>query len=259
MSNPFHGHLRATPFASNEVRGGMRTQRQGIRWHHGPVRFLLIHGTSQSPAGWLLFANALADFGHAVEVVDLAQFGSDLSSAGYAAAVAAAVESKAGVVVAHSGSGLLLPAIASATDAVAQVYLAAGIPDGSRSLMNELDDEATTMVHDDWIGVDPTTDREIARHFLFHDCAAAISDWAIGTLRSFVPAAIYSEVIPLAPKIPAVAIVPDRDRTLRTEWMIAAARERLGVEPIVVPGGHCPHVSRPADLAKVLTSALSEG
>ena len=32
------------------------------------------------------------------------------------------------------------------------------------------------MVHDDWLGADPTTDDEIARHFLFHDCSAAISD-----------------------------------------------------------------------------------
>jgi hypothetical protein len=222
------------------------------------VRFLLVHGTSQSPAGWLLFANELADLGHTVEVVDLAPFGVDLSSAGYAAAVAAAVDNRAVVVVAHSGSGLLLPAIASATGAVAQVYLAAGIPDGSRSLVNELADDATVMVHDDWLGVDPTADHEIARHFLFHDCSAAIAEWAIGTVRTFVPIAVYSEVIPLAPEIPAVAIVPDRDRTLRTEWMIAAARDRLGVEPIVVPGGHCPYVSRPADLAMVVTSALSE-
>ena len=220
------------------------------------MRFLLVHGTSQSPTGWLLFANALADLGHVVEIVDLAQFGSDLSSAGYAAAVVGAVGNEAGVVVAHSGSGLLLPAIASATDATAQVYLAAVVPDGSRSLINELEDDAAAMVHDDWLGVDPTTDDETARRFLFHDCSAAITDWAIGTLRSFVPAAVYSEVVRLAPEIPAVAVVPDGDRTLRTEWMIAASRERLGVEPIVVPGGHCPHVSRPLDLARILTSAL---
>lgn len=87
---------------------------------------------------------------------------------------------------------------------------------------------------------------------------SATNDGAtVGTLRSFVPAAVYSEVVRLAPEIPAVAVVPDGDRTLRTEWMIAASRERLGVEPIVVPGGHCPHVSRPSDLARILTSALS--
>ena len=48
------------------------------------------------------------------------------------------------------------------------------------------------------------------------------------------------------------SVVPDSDRTLRSKWMLAASRERLGVEPTVVPGGHCPHVSRPRDLAHVL-------
>lgn len=222
------------------------------------MRFLLVHGTSQSPAGWLPFATALTALGHPVETVDLAQFGPDLSSTAYAAAVAAQVESAVSVIVAHSGSGLLLPAIASATGATAQVYLAALVPDGLRSLINELDDDATAMVHDDWLGVDPTTDQEIARRFLFHDCGTAVADWAIGTVRSFVPVAVYSEVVPLAPEIRAVAVVPDGDRTLRPEWMISASRERLGIEPILVPGGHCPHVSRPTELARMLTSALSE-
>jgi hypothetical protein len=31
-----------------------------------------------------------------------------------------------------------------------------------------------------------------------------------------------------------------------------AARERLNVEPFVLPGGHCPNVSRPEALANLL-------
>jgi len=31
-----------------------------------------------------------------------------------------------------------------------------------------------------------------------------------------------------------------------------AAREWLNVEPFVLPGGHCPNVSRPEALAKLL-------
>jgi hypothetical protein len=30
------------------------------------------------------------------------------------------------------------------------------------------------------------------------------------------------------------------------------ARERLGVEPIELPSGHCPNVSRPDQLAEIL-------
>jgi pimeloyl-ACP methyl ester carboxylesterase len=37
-----------------------------------------------------------------------------------------------------------------------------------------------------------------------------------------------------------------------TEWQRKAARDLLGVEPVELPGGHCPHVSRPDALADAL-------
>ncbi len=37
-----------------------------------------------------------------------------------------------------------------------------------------------------------------------------------------------------------------------TEWQHKAALELLGVEPIELPGGHCPHVSSPEALADAL-------
>ena len=42
------------------------------------------------------------------------------------------------------------------------------------------------------------------------------------------------------------------DRTIAPAWQIRAAREWLNVEPFVLPGGHCPNVSRPEALAKLL-------
>ena len=37
-----------------------------------------------------------------------------------------------------------------------------------------------------------------------------------------------------------------------TEWQHKAARELLGVEPIVLPGEHCLHVNHPDVLADAL-------
>jgi hypothetical protein len=186
---------------------------------------------------------------------DLARFGERASATEYGKAVA---EEQSGprvdVVVGHSGAGLLLPAIASAAGAKMQAYLAAFVPDGSRSLMDELNENATAIFNADWIGVDPTADHDAARSFLFHDCSPEVADWAVTTLRAFVPASVYSEQVMLSPDIPAMCVVPDSDRTSRTEWMIAASRERLGIEPTIVPGGHSPHVSRPRDVARILTS-----
>ena len=224
------------------------------------MRFLLVHGTTQSPEGWRLLIDELNAIGHSAVPTDLARFGERASATEYGEAVAAEHSgSTVDVVVGHSGAGLLLPTIASATRAKMQVYLAAFVPDGPRSLMDELNDDATAIFNADWIGLDPARDHDAARRFLFYDCSPEVANWAVTTLRAFVPVSVYSEQVLLAPDIPAMCIVPDSDRTLRTEWMVAASRERLGIEPTVVPGGHCPHVSRPRDTARILASALSPG
>ena len=223
------------------------------------MRFLLVHGTTQSPDGWRLLIDELNALGHSAVTTDLARFGERASATEYGEAVATEQSGpKVDVVVGYSGAGLLLPAIAAATEAKMQAYLAAFVPDGSRSLMDELTDDATAIFNADWIGIDPTTDHDAARRFLFHDCSPEVADWAATTLRSFVPASVYCEQVPLAPTIPAICIVPDSDRTARTEWMIAASRQRLGIEPTIVPGGHCPHVSRPRHVARILASVLGD-
>jgi pimeloyl-ACP methyl ester carboxylesterase len=227
----------------------------GTPWEHHDVRFLLVHGTTQSPLGWKLLIDELTALGHSALTADLAPFGERMPASEYGAAVAAEVpDVDLDVVVAHSGSGLLLPAIATATRASLQVYLAAFVPNGTQSLMDELDDDATGRFHPDWIGVDPTRDHDAARHFLFHDCSPEVAEWALTTLRRFVPSAAYSERVPLA-AIPAMSVIPEGDRTLRPDWMVEASRARLGVEATVVPGGHCPHMSRPRELARILASA----
>jgi pimeloyl-ACP methyl ester carboxylesterase len=47
-------------------------------------------------------------------------------------------------------------------------------------------------------------------------------------------------------------IVPRSDRTIRASWMERAADDRLGVSAIIVDGGHCPHVSRPVQVAEII-------
>jgi pimeloyl-ACP methyl ester carboxylesterase len=49
-----------------------------------------------------------------------------------------------------------------------------------------------------------------------------------------------------------VAVVCREDRAIAVDWARRAARERLGVEPIELPGGHSPFLSRPGELAALL-------
>jgi hypothetical protein len=62
------------------------------------------------------------------------------------------------------------------------------------------------------------------------------------------------DVTPLLvwPDVAASYIVCAGDRAIQPEWSRRVARERLLVESIELPGGHCPYVSRPDALAEVL-------
>jgi hypothetical protein len=76
--------------------------------------FVLVHGTTQSPAGWQPLARELGLRGHKAFTVDLPTDQPTLGAEDYARLVGAQVGGSvdAPVVVAHSGAGLLLPAIA---------------------------------------------------------------------------------------------------------------------------------------------------
>jgi pimeloyl-ACP methyl ester carboxylesterase len=83
-----------------------------------------------------------------------------------------------------------------------------------------------------------------------------VAEWAISTLRLMLPMRVLNEPVPIKawPAKPSVYIVCRDDRTILPEWSRRKAREMLGVEAMELPGGHCPHVSRPAELAKLLNA-----
>jgi Alpha/beta hydrolase family len=179
----------------------------------------------------------------------------------YAREAAAQAGEPAGrrVVVGHSGAGVLLPAIADATGASAVVWLAAYVPDlaSGHSMAEDIKAHRDAMFHPDWLGVDPTSDPQLALRLLFHDCDPPTQQWALGTLRLFSPGpAVYQHSPqPLPPAVERLFILPAGDRTLRPGWMRDAARQRLGVQPVEVSTGHCPHVSQPETIADILTQA----
>jgi pimeloyl-ACP methyl ester carboxylesterase len=225
------------------------------------VEFVLVHGTTQSPAGWDRLAGALGARGHRVTLIDLPTGRPDWTVIDYAYEAAAQADRPADrrVVVGHSGAGVLLPAIAGAVRAAAAVWLAAYVPDltAGRSMVQDITADRDAMFHPDWLGVDPTSDPQLALRFLFHDCDPQTQQWALGTLRLFNPGlSVYQHrPQPLPSTLSRTFILPKGDRTLRPDWMRQAARQRLGAQPVEVDAGHCPHVSRPEAVADILVSA----
>lgn len=214
--------------------------------------FVLIHSTGQGAAGWDRLVRALAQRGATAHAVELPS-DPDLLAAGYAELIRGQVGHLAApIVLAHSGSGPLLPAAARALEARHQIWLAAWVPNPDASFVEEVDTDAEAAINPDWIGKDPIEDDDVAAAFLYHDCDEETLEWALSTRRLFLPRAVFHERISLAPEIGSTYIVASNDRTIRPEWQRQMARTRLRVEPIEVPTGHCPNVSLPEQLAEIL-------
>lgn len=228
------------------------------------MEFVLVHGTTQSPAGWERLAGVLRAGGHDVLAIDLPVDRPEWAVADYAREAAAQAGEPSGrrAVVGHSGAGVLLPAIADAARASTVVWLAAYVPDlaGGRSMAEDIRANRDAMFHPEWLGVNPTGDPELAMRFLFHDCDPPTAQWALSTLRLFSPGpAVYQHIPePLPSAVQRSVIVPAGDRTLRPEWMRQAAQQRLGVQPVEVSAGHCPHVSQPEAIAAILCRAAQD-
>jgi pimeloyl-ACP methyl ester carboxylesterase len=222
--------------------------------------FAIVHGSMAGPAAYTRLAGELDHRGQRALLVALPVDRPELTGTDYARMVAeqlAAAEdgahSEPVVVVAHSASGLLLPLVPSFRPVAHLVYLAAGVPQPGMTLDEQLEADPD-MLNPAWVGVDPFQDHQAARRFLFHDCDQATADWAIATQTPWYPEGLYSQRCPLAgfPPIPSTSIVCTADRVIQPAWSRRVAADRLHAQVIELPGGHCPHVSRPGLLAEAL-------
>jgi hypothetical protein len=102
-------------------------------------------------------------------------------------------------------------------------------------------------------------DEELTTRFLLHDCPAEVAHRAFIRLCPMESRLAMTEVTPLEawPDVPCSYILCAEDRTATPAWARRAARERLGVDPIEIPGGHCPMLSRPQQLAEALDQCVS--
>ena len=227
--------------------------------------FAIVHGSMAGPATYTRLAQELDRRGQRALLVALPVDRPELTGTDYARLVAEQLDaapaqggthSEPVVIVAHSASGLLLPLVPSFRPVAHLVYLAAGVPQPGMTLDEQLAAEPD-MLNPAWVGVDPFQDQQAARRFLFHDCDQATARWAIATQTPWYPEGLYQERCPLGafPPIPSTSIICAGDRVIQPAWSRRVATDRLGAQVIELPGGHCPHLSRPALLAEALTAA----
>jgi pimeloyl-ACP methyl ester carboxylesterase len=242
--------------------------------------FCLVHAAWQGASSWDLLIPELEKHGHKAVAMDLPIDNPSASLSDFASSVIQAIPENEEdiIVVGSSMAGTVIPLVAAKHPVRKLVFLGALIPHPGTSTLDqmykdvdpdvmeaagfkspatdklELFRDEPDMFNPDLIGKNPLEDETVAMELLFHDCETDVARWAISKLRNHLSPAHITEVFPLQalPNVGSSYIVCTEDRTISPTWSKYAARKRLGVEAIELPGGHCPYLSRPVELADLL-------
>jgi pimeloyl-ACP methyl ester carboxylesterase len=221
--------------------------------------FVLVHGHWHGGWAFAPVRVVLEARGHRTLAPDLP---SDQPGAGAAANARAVLAAMAGVqddvvLVGHSAGGLTIPLVAQDARVARLVFLAALLPEPGLTVLDQFAADAGMALEgfrwtergDGLLDVP----EDVALEYFFHDCPPDAARDAVARLRPQTERTLV-EVTPLQawPDTPHAAIVCAHDRILGPAWQARAARERLGVEPVVLDCGHSAALARPVELADAL-------
>ena len=210
--------------------------------------FAFIHGAGDVGWYWHLVEARLRRDGHTTVAPDLPVEDDAAGLDRYADVVVEAIgEPKDDVVVvAQSFGGYVAPLVAERVGARLIVLVAGMVPrpgETADEMFRNTSWKPGSLDDDSTIGV------------FYHDAPPELAEQAVahGRGQSDTPGA---EPWPLAswPAIPTWAIVGRQDRFFPPAWQQAVIRDRLGIEPDEIDSGHCPALSRPTELARLLES-----
>lgn len=222
--------------------------------------FALIHGGMHGGWCWELLTPLLERRGHRVVAPDL-PIDEEVGARAWADVVADAVGPDAGedvIVVGHSLGGLAVPVVGSLIPLRRMVFLCAQVPVPAVAYADYLatEPEAVTFPFDRVsFGDDgqPIVPLDVANEVFYPDCPEPVARRAFERLRG-QSTTVFTEICPIDrwPDVPVSYVYATDDRAVGPSWSVRVARERLGVEPIAIPGSHSPFYSRPETLAEVL-------
>ncbi len=220
--------------------------------------FIFVHGSGQNAASWSRVGDLLKRRGHSVAAPELPKQASDWGLEDHAALIARSIKVADPVVVAHSLSGVFLPWVSQIRKCRLLVFLAAVIPEPGKSVRDQFADDPS-MFSPAWIEAgarwfDPSQRESLSREFLFHDCDEDTISWALPTVVAIDSRPLVTQPAPPIqwPTLATASIVATEDRTLSPAWIRRTTRRLLQTEPIEIQAGHCPHVSRPTEIAGIL-------
>ena len=219
--------------------------------------FVPVLAGGDSAWSWHLLADELRDRGHELVAIDLPEDDTaDLWT--YADAL---VDSVAGrdevVVVGHSFGGFTAPLVCARRSVDLLVMLTAMIPSPGEP---PADWWANTghAAGRRAAGLDDGDD-EVATYY--QDVRPELAAEALRRARNHPSERAYAQPWPLDawPDVPTHFLLCRDDRFFPADWMRGVVGDRLGITPDEIDSGHCPMLSRPAELADRLAAYAAEG
>ncbi|MFF3951155.1 alpha/beta fold hydrolase [Streptomyces sp. NPDC001902] len=224
--------------------------------------FVLVPGAGGGTWYWHLLVPELRRRGHAAVAVDLPTADDSAGLQEYAdAAVAAAGDRAPLVLVAQSMAGFSAPLACERLGdrLVLLVLVNAMVPVPGETAG---DWWAATGQPEARRALDLAEGRPVDGEFdplvtFFHDLPRPVADEALaqGNRQSDTPFGVPFP-LPAWPQVPTRVVVGRDDRLFPAAFQQRVARERLGVEPDVLPGGHLVALADPGGLADLLVGYL---
>jgi hypothetical protein len=228
------------------------------------TNFLLLHGASSTGWIWHRVASALRASGHDVAAPDLPCADPEADLHAYidtALRAAGRFGDDRIVVVAQSMAGLMAPVLPSRRPVARIVLVAAMIPRPGESgfawaaSSRAQEAQAAHLAEIGLEGCDPTDPELIFIHdfdeALKAESARHVPNQTMRPLQTPSPFTSW-------PDVPTHVVAAAQDRLFPLEFMRAQVRERLGVEPDVIPGGHLALLSQAPALAGLLHSYVTD-
>jgi pimeloyl-ACP methyl ester carboxylesterase len=216
--------------------------------------FVCIHGAGGHGSYWNLVAAELTELGHDVVAMDL-PCDQPVGLDAYAAAVVDAIGDRRDevVLVAQSLAGLIAPVVCTLVPVDLMVLVAAMVP-----RPGETGGEWWTNTGHEQAVAAQGLPNDSPETLFTHDVPAAV-------LQAFpLPreqsGTLFDEPWPLDewPDVRTEFVVCRDDRFFPADWLRAIARDRLGIEPREIPGGHCAFLSQPRALARVVVECWND-
>jgi pimeloyl-ACP methyl ester carboxylesterase len=211
--------------------------------------YVFIHGGGDSASSWRLVGDAMRERGHDVVAVDLP---SEDPSAGlwdYADTVVRAIDGRRDlVVVGHSLGGFTAPLVCARVPVDLLVLVAAMVPSPGENAGDWWANTDYAAAKDE---LDLDDDSDLA--VFYHDVPPALVAEVTANERDQAePAMLEPWPLEAWPDVPTRYLLCRGDRMFPPGWTRGMVRNRLGITPDEIDGGHCPYLARPAELAERL-------